>query len=104
MNTRSAAAICLCITHLAPHCALAQTSQQLAYACKSLIEQSLHDPRDAQLSWTEAVSKKNKQGEWVVQFPGRGANQNGVLRKATFECVIRFTPPDDFRAVKVRAF
>jgi hypothetical protein len=87
-----------------PLCAPAQTTGQLQYVCKSFVERSLNDPRDADLSgWTKATVSKGKDGLYTVHFRGRAKNAYGALMLATFECVVRHTGGDNFSAVRVRA-
>jgi hypothetical protein len=83
--------------------AVAQTEAQLKYACKQFVESSLHDPTGAQLEWTKATVSRAKSGDHVVEFRGRAKNAYGALRLSTFQCVIRYSAPDNFRAVSVRA-
>jgi hypothetical protein len=83
---------------LVPIPAGAQTVAQLGLTCKNFVEQVLDDPRDAQLDgWSEAQAAQGKDGVWVVRFAGRARNQFGALRRVTFECRMRYTPPDQFR-------
>jgi hypothetical protein len=83
--------------------AIAQTDVQLRNVCKDFVQRSLHDPSGAYLNWTAGKSSSIGDNLWVVQFPGAAKNQFGAVAPATFECVIQYTHPDQFRAVKVRA-
>jgi hypothetical protein len=96
-------ALLLSVLALAAPSAVGQTDAQLKYACKQFVEKSLHDPRDAQLEWTRATFGRTNAGDHVVQFRGRAKNAYGALRLSTFQCVIRYSAPDNFRAVSVRA-
>lgn len=82
----------------------AQTNDQALLACSNIIEQSLHDPRDARLEWIKGSVSKNKKGLLIVRFPGRAKNQYGALHLATFECTLRYTAPDNFTAEGIRVF
>lgn len=83
---------------------VAQSDSQLRYACKQFVEGQLHDPGSADLDWTKGVVyKPDKAGNHVVRFRGRAKNAMGALTLGTFECRIRYTAPDHFQPVSVRA-
>jgi hypothetical protein len=91
-----------------PAASTAPSDAQLRMVCRDFVLHQLHDPRDAQLDWTDdkpgATSFQRDDGLWVARFRGRARNQYGALHLGTFECVMSYTPPDTFRAVSVRVY
>ena len=84
--------------------AFAQTDSQLRYVCKQFIERRLHDPSRASLDWTNGRIGQGKGGLKIVQISGRASNAMGAIVLATFQCTIRYAPPDDFRLVELKTF
>lgn len=81
------------------------TDAQLRYACRDIINQSLHDPRGADLSsWTEGRTAKNRDGTFTVRFSARAVvgGGGGAMRLVTFECVLRVDGADTFTATSIR--
>lgn len=71
-------------------------------ACRSYIEQTLHDPDSADFATTsESYVNRGADGVWVVQRKVRAANAFGAKRLSIFECRMK-EAGDSFMLISVK--